>query len=491
MDADGRDAMVRGQAASRRRRVLVLGAGLAGLAASEALIRHYGSQVEVSVLEGRQCAGGRVGSFQDPKMNMTVDYCQHVAMGCCANFLDLMRRCDLEAHWDVCSSLRFASRDFSNRLVRTWKWLPAPLHQLPILWRLPFVSIRNRFQIQIALWKIMRWSGSDCSDGVTAQNWLLAQGQSRDSIELFWDVFACSALGETTDNISFASLRHLFVDGFVSHRDASDLWIPRAPLSEIFGVELVTHLRSLGVQMEFGSFVERIDQHQAGFRIVTKSGDAYEADHVISAVPWHQVGKLTETITDLRGLKAAADLQTSSITGIHLWFDRPLGDWSHLISVGTATQWIFRPVWRSRPMVESASHQLDASHYYYQVVISGSQHWKHLSNDELQKIVLEEIRELSPSCRDARLVCSRVVTDPRAVIVCHPDVDKSRPPSRTALPRFHLAGDWTATGWPSTMEGAVISGRNAVASLARQEGWDFSNGYAQPKQGWVAKMLVR
>lgn len=488
MDASGQ--AVGSNQTPARRKIVVIGAGLAGLAASEALIRYFGSSVEVSVLEGRQSAGGRVGSFQDPAMKMTVDYCQHVAMGCCTNFLGLMHRCNLESHWDVSSNLQFVSRGFPTRHVKTWRWLPAPLHQLPVLWRLPFLPIHHRFQIQLAMWKIIRRSGGDWGEDVRARNWLIAHGQSKASIELFWDVFASSALGDTTENISMASLRHLFVDGFARHQNASDLWIPRAPLSEIFGVELVRCLQRLGVQIHFGSLVERIEQHQSAFRVVTKAGAIYEADHVIAAVPWHQVGKLTEAIPELCHLSTVADLPTSSITGIHLWFDRSIGDWSHLISVGTATQWVFKPTWQSKPILHSATDQTGSVHHYYQVVISGSQHWKHLRKDELQRIVLEELRELLPPCRDAQLVSSRMVNDPRAVIVCHPEVEKIRPKSRTALPCFHLAGDWTATGWPSTMEGAVISGRNAVASLARAEGWNFLESQPKPKQGWFAKMLM-
>ncbi|MGB1925589.1 MAG: hydroxysqualene dehydroxylase HpnE [Rubripirellula sp.] len=473
------------------RRVIVIGGGLAGLSAAQTLARNYGQHVLVTVLESRRITGGRVGSFFDPGSKMTVDYCQHVAMGCCVNFIDFLKQCGLEEDWRVSSRLNFSHREHGLFCIKPWKWLPAPFHQLPLLWQLPFLSASQRREVQYAMLRLSRLKIDPAMKEVTAAQWLSGHGQSHKTIEDFWNVFSYSALGDHVDRVSIGSLRQLFIQGFAAHCDAADLWIPKKPLSNIFGTKLVEYLRSIGVRIQHGASVSKLESMGKGCRVVTRDGECLEGDHVVCAVPWHEINKLTDDLDGLSYLRDAASTPTSSITGIHLWFDRPLGDLDHVVGIGTAIQWIFKPCYDASNETQELTEDVGSHCFYYQVVISGSQQWASLEKKSLVRLVTDEIRGMVPVAKKARLVHSRVVTDQRAVIVPHPDVEKKRPCSTTPLPYLHLAGDWIATGWPSTMEGAVISGRQAVASIAKREEWPIRGDVIAQSRSFLSRTILK
>ena len=473
-----------------RKKILVIGGGLSGLSTAQALTQQYSSKVEVTVLESRRVAGGRVGSFWDPNSKATLDYCQHVSMGCCVNFTRFLHDCGLEKDWNVSSNLTFVHRSSDAFQIKPWKWLPAPFHQLPLLWQLPFLSSSQRREVQYAMICLARLKLDSVSKEMTAAQWLLVHRQSRKTVDEFWNIFSCSALGDEVEHVSIGSLKQLFIQGFAAHRDAADLWIPKKPLAELFGDKLVMHLRAKGAEVRNGVAVSEIDRQGRGFRVKARNGECFDADHVVSSVPWYEVGKITEGLEDLRYLSEAKSMSTSSITGIHLWFDRPLGEFDHVIGVGMAVQWIFNPVFSKSCSVNQPNHENQQDGFYYQVVISGSQKWSSLGRECLVQQVVDEIREMMPAAEDSRLLQSRIVTDQRAVIVCRPEVEKQRPSARTPLPYFHLAGDWVATGWPSTMEGAVISGRQAATSIAETEGWPIHESIAVQPRGWLSRIIL-
>lgn len=472
------------------RKIVIVGGGLSGLSAAECLVRLYGEKVQVTVLEARRSAGGRVGSFYDPRVDVTLDYCQHVTMGCCVNFIDLLDRCGLRKYWVISSSLAFSHASTGITVTKPWRWLPAPFHQLPLLWRIPFLSMAERYMVQRGMFRLMRHV-KIADEDISAATWLKVHGQSNQVIENFWDVFSFSALGESTREISVDALKHLFVVGFAGNHRSADIWVPTKPLSEIFGVQLVNHLQRAGVRMIRGCSVRSVHRDENSYRINCNAGELHTCDHVISAVPWHQIQRIICEIPELAYLANVKSLPSSEITGVHLWFDRSLGDFDQLITVGTVAQWIFRPTWTAH---ESDSNDCVSSSkrgYYYQVVISGSQKCKSMDHTTLINQLKHEIRQVSPQARDATLLSYRVVTDPRATIICNHQNERLRPEAGTPLPSLHLAGDWTATGWPSTMEGAVISGQKAVANLAAQENWTTPEPISTAPLGWLSRWIIR
>ncbi|MFM9059802.1 MAG: hydroxysqualene dehydroxylase HpnE, partial [Planctomycetaceae bacterium] len=436
-------------APSSARRVVVVGGGLAGLAAAAALAD---AGLAVVLVEGRRRVGGRAASFEDPGGGL-VDACQHVAMGCCTNFLDLCDRTGLAPALRRDRTLWFIGPDGARSACTPTRLLPAPLHLAPLLLGMRHFSWREKAALARGMLRLAR-SHSD-GRGPSALEWLRAAGQPEPVIRLFWQPVIESAVGESIDLVDVAAARKVAVDGFLAHRHAADLVVPTVPLGELFGVRLADRLRSQGVDIRTGAAATAVERDDAG-RVVAVACDAdrVACDAAIVALPWRQAARLLPDVVP------AADegLTGSPITAVHLWFDRDVLDLPHAVLVGRTSQWAFR--------VDGTPPG------YCKVVISASRGLCGGDRAVLLDTVVTELRDVFPAARDARLLESRVVTDPTAVLSVRPGVEAVRPPARTHVPNLFLAGDWTATGWPSTMEGAIRSGRTAAAAAAARLGID-------------------
>ncbi|WDQ17932.1 hydroxysqualene dehydroxylase HpnE [Rhodopirellula sp. P2] len=482
------------------KRVVVIGGGIAGLSAVEAFSRTQAfvrGEMQVELFDSRHQTGGRAGSFVEPTTGQTVDYCQHVAMGCCTTLLDLLQRMELLSHFQRYQELTFYHPQHGFSRFRPSPWLPPPLHLASALSALQHLTGSNRRQIQSALWRLMRTQATDLSD-VTALEWLQANGQSEDTQQKFWDVILVSALGDVPQRVSMAAARKVMIDGFAGARHASDVWVPRRPLSEIFGESFREPLSRRGVRFELGNAVRglRWDDASARWIIARSSGESRTADHVVLATPWHVSRRWFPDLWEKQAARAASerdDLETpfasSPITGIHLWLDRSLTSLPHVVMVGTLAQWFFQEP------IEQAEQSSRAEGVYHQVVISG----RHAGSDwPKEKLVTEVVRELSqafPESGTPEIRKSRVVTDPHAVFCVSPLTQACRPESKTSLPGLHFAGDAVATGWPATMEGAAISGQMAANSVIESLGEAGGNqpveAFVGLKRGWLARRLIR
>ncbi|MGI9474339.1 MAG: hydroxysqualene dehydroxylase HpnE [Rubripirellula sp.] len=473
-----------------RKRVAIVGGGLAGLSAAETLARHYPGQFEIALFEAKRFTGGRAGSFDDPRTRSRVDYCQHVAMGCCTNFIALLQRCGLEDHLHRYTELQFLHPDFKPSTFAPSSWLPPPLHLASTLGALQYLTNNQRRQIRRGLWRIFRTSSHSLAD-VLANDWLSQHGQDADTIRDFWSVIAVSALGETLDVVSMAAVRKVFVDGFAAARGASDVLVPKLPLAELMGKYLTDRIRELGVEIREGCKVRSVEPRDSDAVVTSKDGGAQTFEHVVVAVPWYAIDSLLPKKC-VPNTDCFVDVPASPITGVHLWFDRQITERPHAVLVGTAAQWLFRQPWEpSAAGSEFADTALRSAGEYYQVVISASQKLRSLPKDALVGQVVEELMHAFPDARQARLLQSRVVTDPKSVFSIRPEFEAIRPPANTAHCCLHLAGDWIATGWPATMEGAVISGRMAASSIADREALELPGVDPGLLRGWLARLLIR
>ena len=514
-----------------RRHVVIVGGGLAGLAAAECIARNHPERFRVTVLEAKRTAGGRAGSFDDPVTGETIDYCQHVAMGCCTNLLGLLARNGLSNAMRRYSNLTFFHPDFSPSEFSPSRWLPTPLHLATVIGKLTYLDRQQKSEIRRGLWKLIRTPLGQLDD-VVALDWLRSQGQSDRSIRSFWDVILTSALGEHSQYTSMAAARKVFVDGFAAARGASDVLVPDRPLRTLVGRDLVDALTKRGVEIRCGTAVQAIETRQGQLQcVLTRDGQRIEADHVISAVPWHAIARLlgdaavTAAIADLESF---ASIPASPISGIHLWFDRPITTRPHAVLVDSLTQWLFRQPFStvgtisdgfsrsgsrqdfrfsgwSKLLTSSATKAITStvlsqsesaeanSEHYYQVVISGSHPMSGSSKVEMVSQVLSELTSVFPAAKTATLLRHRVVTDPNSVFSIRPAVQRLRPPPCPApaeLPWLCLAGDWTRTGWPATMEGAVISGIQAASGVFENAGLPSVTADPGLKRGWLANRII-
>jgi len=442
-------------------RVVIVGGGLAGLAAAAAAVE---AGLAVQLIEGRRQCGGRAASFEDASEGTLVDACQHVAMGCCTNFLDLCRLAGIEQWLRRDRTLWFIGPDGRRAACTPASWLPAPLHLAPLLLGMRHFSLREKLDLALGMLRLAAWKpATDESVEPTAAAWL-ATRQSARVIELFWQPVIESALGESIDLVGLSAVKKVAVDGFLAHPTAADLWVPTRPLGDLFGDRLVGWLSSRGVSIMTGRQVTAVEQDSHGRTVGVRVGDELiTAEAIILAVPWRAAARLVpELLPPVDNAFAG-----SPITAVHLWFDRPIIDLPHAVLVGRVSQWVFQG---EQTAHEGLPEGDDGQAHHCQVVISASRGLCGGDRRLLLETVVDELKEMFPAARQARLLRSRIVTDPTAVLSVRPGVDRVRPPAESALPNLFLAGDWTATGWPSTMEGAVRSGRLAAAAAAQTVG---------------------
>ncbi len=444
--------------------IAVIGGGLAGLAAAVEL-KQRASQLDVVLFEAKQATGGRAGSFVDPRTESLIDYCQHVAMGCCTQFLRLMDDAGIADQFTRYRELTFMS--LTARPLRYHKpwWLPTPLHLIPFFLQLPHLSLRQKLVIARAMASLIR-TPSETLRQTTATWWLQQHGQSQEMIEMFWDVVVASALGETCERVAMHAVQKVFQDGFLASHSASDVYVPKLPLRQLISEHLTTYVQSLGVDIRLGQMVKELQSDQASpGRLRLRAGDQWHTfDAVIIATPAHAMARLVKSIADPKLQALAGQLEQvnySPITGIHLWFDRPIMTLPHAVFLGTLAQWAFRD-----PTQAPESTSADCvSEHYVQVVISASHDLRQREPAAIVEQIEQELKQFFPQAAESKLLRWRVVTDPHAVYSLSPEVERLRPSCQTACAQLLLAGDFVQTGWPATMEGAVISGQQAAAQL--------------------------
>lgn len=417
---------------------------------------------QVELFERANSLGGRAGSFLDPKIDQPVDYCRHVAMGCCSALLDFCRRTGIDDCFQRTRSLHFIGPDGDRHDFSPCRWLPAPLHLLPGLSKLSYLSLGERWNIVRALRKLCVGWGCAALDPPyceeTIGRWLRRHGQSQRAIDRFWSVVLVGALAETVEHASLNAARKVFHDGFLASRGASDLLLPRLTLGEIFNDRLGERLANRGVKVHLNSPVRRIEgDRQLAAAVVLADGRRRKFDHFVAAVPWHNIRSLLadDLLSAIPTLENVEKICPAAITAVHLWFDRPVVPLPHAVLVGRLSQWVF---------VDEQTDSTSVQHC--QVVISASHRLERRTHDELLGEVLGELQSVWPAVGDAELLHSRVIVQPAAVFSCLPGIERLRPPQKTPIDNLVLAGDWTDTGWPATMESAVRSGNRAVNALA-------------------------
>jgi squalene-associated FAD-dependent desaturase len=463
-------------------RIAVVGGGLAGLAAAVALADRG---FELELYEARRRLGGRATSFCDAASGEWIDHCQHVGMGCCTNLADFCRRTGLAEFFRRDRVLHFFGPDGRCHRLSASRWLPAPAHLAPALLRLGYLSMGERVGVARALLRLARLKPCDDSGQPTVGEWLRRQGQSSRAIELFWATVLVSALGEELDRASLAHARKVFVDGFVAARTAYELDVPRVPLGELYGERLEAWLNQHGVALRLGGDVKRVTGDSGRVTgIMLGDGTRREVDGLVIAVTWRRVRELFDdtlwgALPELGGVE---QIEAAPITGVHLWFDRPITPLPHAVLVGRLSQWLFNR--------GDAAGKASPPGHYYQVVISASRSLAGRERADVIEEILSDLGSIWPVTRDAKLLRWRIVTEQAAVFSVRPGIDRLRPRQQTSVPNLSLAGDWTNTGWPSTMEGAVRSGYLAAEAILRAFGQSERILVSDLKPALLARLLV-
>ena len=335
--------------------------------------------------------------------------------------------------------------------------------------------------------RLARFPQGAAEEEVTIGRWLREQGESSVAIERFWSLILTSALGEKLDRASLAASRKVFCDGFLGSRRAYELELPRVPLDEIFHRRALAWLAGRNVPVHRGCRIRGVRGDSRRIRaILLPDGSARRFDFFVFAVPWQKVSGLfpPELLDAVPALERAGRIEAAAITAIHFWFDRPITPLPNAVLVDRLGHWLF-----ARP-ADNATSEAPSSGHYYQVVISASDELIKRKREEVIRQVWDELAAIWPAAGKARLLHRRMVTQPRAVFSVRPGIDALRPLQATPIENLMLAGDWTATGWPATMEGAVRSGYSATEAILRVLGTDRSILVADLPHGRLARWLL-
>ena len=442
--------------------MIVIGGGLAGLSAATALAD---AGVRVQLLEKRPYLGGRATSYALPD-GSHIDNCQHVTLGCCTNLADFYRRVGAESKIRHYDRLFFA--DKAGRVSSIYSsLLPSPFHMGISFLRFSALAYRDKRAIAQGMLRIARAGGKPADgDGVTMLEWLRRNGQTEVAITRFWRVVLVSALNEELGRTDARYGIDVFWKAFLANRHGYVVGIPSVPLGELYsgcrqgvesrGGEVRTRVTVRGIQFADGAFRS----------LLLDDGTEMRADACIAAVP-HDVllEILPEEIRERQVFENLRRLRASPITGVHLWYDRKVLDKPFLTLLDHTVQWIFNKSFNmplTNGTLESAGSE---SGQYLQLVISASYELVAKTRQEIIDLCVKEVQEVLPLAREARLRKATVVKEVHATFSPEVGSDAWRPPQEVGIPGLFLAGDWTRTGWPATMEGAVRSGYLAGEAL--------------------------
>ncbi len=421
--------------------VLVAGGGLAGLATAAALGE---AGFAVDVYESRPYPGGRATSYPltwGDGTTAVVDNSQHILLRCCSNLLDFYRRLGVSDAIEWHDRFFFIEPGGRTSEFRAGIF-PPPAHFTESFLSLQFLSAGEKIALVRGMLALQRQFGRRTDlDQITMAQWLEEQGQPPRVVSRFWRQVLVSAVNEELDRMAATHGFQVIGVGFLGGPTAYQMGVPRLTLGELYAPERWKELPN--VRFHWRRTVEAADSE--GVRL--DGGEVVRADACVLALPVDRVSAVCPGVV-------APDMEFSPITGVHLWFNRPVTDLPHATVLDRTIHWMFN---------KGGGQQL-------QLTISASRSMVRMSPAEVVELCVAELSEFLPEVRRARVVRSRVIKEVKATFSAGVGLEAQRPGPRTATPGVFLAGDWTRTGWPATMEGAVRSGYIAAEAVMESLG---------------------
>ena len=483
--------------------VVVLGGGVAGISAALYLSE---AGFKVTLVESRHFLGGRAFSFRDARTGDAVDNGQHVITAGCTRFLDLLDRLGARDRWFVQPRLNIVvrSRRGTAGALRTGV-APAPFHLLGSLLRYPHLPAQDKLRVLTALVKAKLTDRSQPElERITFRDWLVERGQTERAIAAFWNVFVEPVLNDSVSDVS-AAMGLMFVqEAMLKGYEDPNIGYPKGGLLPCLGEPAKERLSALGCNVMLGAPVKRIilateddsvrqestapsghGPRVAGVEL--GSGEMVTGHCYVSALPGDALRPLLpDEIDDTAVFSELGRIQQAPIVNVHLWYDRPVMEEDFCAFVDSPLQWVFNKGMAPRNADPGRVRAEGEAATAQRICVSLSAAWEYIDQprEELMQEVHEEVLEAfhhkgaPQKGRLPKLLHWSVVKQRNATIRCLPGVEEVRPRNATPIRNFFLAGDWTKTGWPSTLEGAARSGYSAAQAVA--EHWGAAPG---PDQG--------
>jgi squalene-associated FAD-dependent desaturase len=450
------------------RRVVVIGGGLAGITAAIALSE---AGAAVTLLEARPRLGGATTSFN--RGALVVDTGQHVFLRCCTAYRGLLARMGMTGSVRIQDRFDVTVLSPGGRARLRRNGLPGPLHMGATLARYPMLSLAERARVTRAALAMRMLNPADPAlDSQRLGDWLAAHGQDERTRRVLWDLFTVSSLNIDGDDASLALAATVVKTALLGKKDAADIGVPLAPLGELHGTAGLALLRRLGADVRLGVKAAAVEQTGGEYLVRLARGEGESdgdegpdtrgtiaADGVVLATPAYTAAKLVPAAA---GVPSGTwpDLGTSPIINVHVIYDRRVTRLPFAAAVDSPVQWLF-------DRTEISGFGASGRGQYLAVSLSAAEPYVDVPAARLREMFVPALAGLLPGARDARVSEFFVTRERRATFRQGPGCGRLRPQAATALPGLTLAGAWTDTGWPDTMEGAVRSGLNAAIELRR------------------------
>jgi len=435
---------------------IVVGGGVAGMSAACALAE---AGLRVKLVERRGYLGGRASSYRHPGVDEVIDNCQHVLFGCCTNLIGFYRRIGVaeRIHWT--SAMTMIEPGGQQTRLASSRWLPAPLHGVPSLLAANALTREDKIALARAFRALMRPVPPDSTESLG--EWLTRNGQTPGAINRFWRLVIASALNADVDEIALPYAAKVIRELFLNSAAAGSMGMSTLPLSELYsGAE--RFLRERGGEVAFNASVEGAswDEETSQWTLTTRAGDQV-ADFLVLALPFEATANLLPLMPPADGVeKLAAQIarqEHGPICSVHLWFDREITNLDHAVLLDREIHWMYNKSRLQPSRTTSGS--------YVELVVSASRKFAALNREEAIDLAVRELAEFFPAVASAKLEKAVLVKEVRATFTVPPGIDSARPGSKSPWPNCVLAGDWIATGWPSTMESAARSGHLAAEAV--------------------------
>ena len=439
---------------------MVIGGGLAGLATACSLADRG---VPVTLLEKRPYLGGRAFSFPDAETGRHIDNGQHIYLGCCTAYTGFLQRLGVFDRTILQRRMRAVviDRDGARGELNAAPLLPSPLHLLPSFLTYPHLGFREKLRAAAAMLSIMRTDRAKHRDALEAESfgdWLERHKQSDRAITALWDLLTLPVFNDTVDAVSAYMGLMFFQDGMLAGRHSADIGISRVGLTELVGDAARRYIEDRGGRVLTNQNVTGIEMQDGAVTGVTIGGEFMAADAVVTAVPWDALPRLLPPdIASDAYFAATEGLEWAPIINVHVWYDRPIINVPFLAVLDSPLQWVFN---RTHIQASSGPGQ------HLCISVSGAWQYASMGRDALREVFLNEMARVFPAAADATVERFLVVKQVNATFRCTLGAQSLRPTQETPIAGLTLAGDWTQTGWPATMESAVRSGLLAAEEAA-------------------------
>ncbi|TFE68945.1 hydroxysqualene dehydroxylase HpnE [Methylacidiphilum caldifontis] len=433
------------------KKIVILGGGFAGLSAAfELNSRGH----DVVVLEAKSMLGGRAGSFKVPQVGETIDTGQHVMMGCYDHTLELVEKLGIGSKLFWIDPIKIVFLSHNGSSVLSAGQLPAPFHLLVGLLNYKSLSVADWIKAFSFLFSI--FIADKPFEKETADQWLKRKHQSSSLIRSLWEPLCIAALNLPLNESSALLFYRVVRKTLLGKRKDLSLILCRIGLGELFTKECERLLKMCGSRILFKSSVCSLEFENNYLKAVkTTDGKTYSADCFISALPWHTLGSLLPEESLLK--KKCQSIKQSPILSLYFWVDRPLTNEPILGFLDSPVQWLF-----SRNLFMDSSILSFPLYSYVAVISAPPKDILAMSSKEIEKMVWREVNQLIPGSKEARFCQSFLFKAMGATPKFDPESLKHRSSPTTSWNNFFLAGDWTDTGLPATIEGAILSGKTAA-----------------------------